>query len=589
MKTTNFIILILQKYPRKLVLTILLLLLLNTLEACAIFSVAPLVDFITKPNLSGASEITIKVIKFLNYVRIPVTLINIAALMFCFTFLRSIVQILVYSSILKIKFALIKDLMLSSYKGYFKAGWPFFSLHKQGILGNTIVKEIISVGDCVSHIGMIFVRIIQVIVYFTMAFLVSWKITLCIAVPSLLIAVPFSFLGRLAYKYGKIYIEISNSIYQQILENFSAAKLILGYGLEEKGTRLLNTSINTYSSVQFKTQILQSGTPMLFQPVGLLLILFSVILSQTVIIIPLSSLSVILFALYLAIPQFGVIIGLKNLLLSLFPSYEQILMLDVNAREFQMSDGVESFISLKDKIEFKNVSFIYPERNDKVICNVNITIPRGKMIAFIGKSGAGKSTLIDLILRFYDPKEGRIEIDGINIKDYSIHSFREKIGYVPQDGILFNMSIRNNIAWSMDSATEDDIHNAIRIAYVDEFLKDTPSGVDTLIGDRGVWLSGGQRQRIALARAIVRKPELLILDEATSSLDSISEKLINEAVEQISKETTVIIVAHRLSTIVNADYIYVIDDGRIVEEGVFSELCQKKGICYELAKVQGMV
>jgi ABC-type multidrug transport system fused ATPase/permease subunit len=218
--------------------------------------------------------------------------------------------------------------------------------------------------------------------------------------------------------------------------------------------------------------------------------------------------------------------------------------------------------------------------------NINATIPKGKMIAFVGESGAGKSTLIDTLIGFNKLKSGHIKIDGISLQDFDVNTYRKKIGYVSQESILFNMSIMDNLIWAKDDANEEDIKNACKLANANEFIENFYEGYQTVVGDRGVRLSGGQLQRIALARAMIRKPDLLILDEATSALDTKSERIIQKAIEKIANETTIVVVAHRLSTIANADYVYVLENGGVKEKGSYEDLIMQKGLFYDMVKSQ---
>ena len=204
--------------------------------------------------------------------------------------------------------------------------------------------------------------------------------------------------------------------------------------------------------------------------------------------------------------------------------------------------------------------------------DVNLEITRGEVVAVVGQSGVGKSTLIDLIPRFNRRSGGLLTIDGTDINDAEIHSLRELIGVVSQDVLLFNDTIRENIAFGRPGATEKEIIEAAQMAYADEFINELPEKYNTVIGERGLKLSGGQRQRIAIARAVLKNPPLLILDEATSSLDSVSEALVQKALEKLMKDRTTIVIAHRLSTIINSDRIVVLDKGRIVDIGTHSQL-----------------
>ncbi len=236
------------------------------------------------------------------------------------------------------------------------------------------------------------------------------------------------------------------------------------------------------------------------------------------------------------------------------------------------------------ELDFRNVTFKY-EKED-VLKNINLKIPKGKLIALVGESGGGKSTMADLMPRFYDVSSGGIYVDGENIKDLKIDALRKLMGIVSQESILFNDSIFNNIAFGLDDVSEEDVVAAAKVANAHEFIMNTEEGYKTNIGDRGVKLSGGQRQRISIARAVLANPPILILDEATSSLDTESEKLVQEALFNIMKDRTSVVIAHRLSTIQHADEIIVLKKGKIAERGTHSQLIELKGVYRKLQDLQ---
>ncbi len=238
-------------------------------------------------------------------------------------------------------------------------------------------------------------------------------------------------------------------------------------------------------------------------------------------------------------------------------------------------DGTIKIVEFNKKIRFNGVSFIYPGTERTVLKDINIEIGAGEILALVGESGAGKSTLVDLIPRFYHPVKGSIEIDGIDIENMELKSLRSLVGIVSQDVVLFNDTLRENIAFGQNDAPLEIIKDAARQAHASDFIESLPEGYDTIIGERGVKLSGGQRQRIAIARAILNNPPILILDEATSSLDAVSESLVQQALEVLMKSRTTIIIAHRLSTILNANRIMVLDRGEITDSGTHEELMKK--------------
>ncbi len=269
-----------------------------------------------------------------------------------------------------------------------------------------------------------------------------------------------------------------------------------------------------------------------------------------------------------------------------------------NAAAERVLEIIETENPLKDKpnaiektdfnkdIQFKNISFKYED--EYVLDDFSLTIPKGKMVALVGQSGSGKSTLANLVTRFYDVNKGEILIDGVDIRELTKASLRNQMGIVTQDAILFNDTVKNNILLGVNSASDEEIIAALKIANAWEFVKDLPNGIDTNIGDSGNKLSGGQKQRLSIARAVLKNPPIMILDEATSALDTESERLVQDALEKMMQKRTSIVIAHRLSTIQKADTIVVLQKGKIVEEGKHDELLTKNGIYKKLVDMQSL-
>ena len=260
-------------------------------------------------------------------------------------------------------------------------------------------------------------------------------------------------------------------------------------------------------------------------------------------------------------------------------------VLELDSYEANDGEGKKTLDGFKDKIEFKNVKFSY-DGERFVLNNVNLEIPRGKKIALVGNSGGGKSTVCALIPRLYELDAGEIDIDGTNINDYTISSLRSQISMVFQDNFLFEGTIRENLLYGKENATEEEIKKAVKEAFLDEFVENLPDGLETVIGERGILLSGGQKQRVAIARAILKNAPIAILDEATSALDNRSEKVVQAALDKLMAGRTTIVIAHRLSTVMDADEILVVNDGQIVEKGNHQELLALNGAYAALYKSQ---
>lgn len=249
-------------------------------------------------------------------------------------------------------------------------------------------------------------------------------------------------------------------------------------------------------------------------------------------------------------------------------------------------DGTKNLTEIKNEIVFDNVRFIYPGTRKKVLDDINFRVKKGELVAIVGKSGAGKTTMVDMLPRFYKPVTGSIFIDGIDINDVTLESLRKNIGIVSQDIILFNETVMDNIALGKLDATEEEIKEAAKAAYAHDFIKEMLHGYDTIIGERGIRLSGGQKQRISIARALLKNPPILILDEATSSLDTASEIIVQKALDNLMTNRTTFVIAHRLSTVRKADKILVLDKGKIIETGTHEELLSKEGMYKFLYKSQ---
>ena len=254
--------------------------------------------------------------------------------------------------------------------------------------------------------------------------------------------------------------------------------------------------------------------------------------------------------------------------------------------DIEDNEGKTQINNLVGNYEFKNVYFNYQDDPHSVLNGLNLSIKKGETIALVGESGSGKSTIVNMIIGFYKPTDGLMTIDGTDIKNLDLNSYRSHIATVPQTSVLFSGTIRDNITFGMESCTDEQLEEALRIANLHDVIAKLPDGLDTNVGEHGDKLSGGQRQRIAIARAVIRNASVILFDEATSALDTISEKLIQDSIEKLAKDRTTIIVAHRLSTIRNADKIAVIKDGVCVEYGTWNELLEKKGEFYRFRALQ---
>jgi ATP-binding cassette subfamily B protein len=573
---------IFKKFPLLLSLNIAILGIVGIIEAASVLTVVPVIDFFLNPG--SQSKITKKIIEIISFFGINITLNNLVVIFLGISLLALIFQIFARYLAQYIRYTVLRKIIYNILCNIFQANWYFFSSSKQGVLANTFMSEYSNIANALGATANFFAELLLLLLYCVLPFYLSWKIASISLFTGLILSLPFFLLSKFNYHLGKLFLLAAQEISCVIYEGISIAKVIIGFGEEKKVTDDFLKVFNNYCNVAIKFQVIITCVPLMYFYLGLVVVIITLWASQKFL-VPISVTAALIYSLQKIMVTTGRLAAYKNTLDTFFSSYEQLLILDSNARNLKRCNGIKQFSGFNKELFIEKLSFSYPG-NKEILKDINIHIPKGKMIAIVGQSGSGKTTLIDLVMGFHQPSAGQITVDSIPLKDFDINSYRQRIGYVPQDSVLFNTTIRKNLLWAYESATEEEIEQACIRANAYEFIQESPMGYDTVVGDRGIRLSGGQLQRIALARAILRKPDILIMDEATSSLDTHSERLIQESIEKIAKETTVIVIAHRLSTIVNSDYIYVIRDGVIIEEGIYVNLLEKKNEFYNMVQLQ---
>jgi len=576
-----------KKYPLLFILNVLMLTIVCFIQVASTLLIAPVIDVFINPELKNISSITQRLFGLLNMLNISVTKINILILFLLFNIFLGASVIVANWLILKTQFTMVRSLAIETFNAFFSASWHFFNTQRYGSILNTLTREIDRVRAAFASVGSILSDILRALFYIAVPFYISWEITVIAVVLGCLFVLPFMFLNRVSYKLGKGSTVSSNKVMELIHESLNAAKVILGFGNHKLYMRRFNEVFSERCNYEMKTYALQSALPKIFEPLGWVAIIITMYISSEYYKLTIAEMGIIGYAFLRLLPMIKGFTSLKHMIVTLYPSYEQIAYMSRLARENIQKTGNIIFNGINDCFEYKDVSFSYPGHNP-VLNDINMTIKKGAMTAIVGESGSGKSTLIDLLIGFYRPDKGEILADKKPLQELDIYSFRHHIGYVPQDTVLFNDTVENNLLWSNDKASGKEIVEVCKLANAHEFIMNLSDGYDTVVGERGVRLSGGERQRIALARALLRKPELLILDEATSALDSRSELLIKSAIEKIAHKTTLVVIAHRLSTIIKADSIYVLQKGRIVEQGSYQGLILKDGKFNDMVKCQGL-
>lgn len=562
-----------KKYPRQFSALFLLLLVEGIAATISVLSLVPLAEFMLDPSLDKPNKITSAVIDALSIVNLKPSFWAFGTLFILANLFKGTIEIIIRYSILQIKYIVLRGLFGDALETFFKSRWEFFSGSEQGVLLNTMSRELTTIGDTFGHLATLLAQFVQLGIYLLVPLCLNPGVTLTALGLAILFGTPFFLLHGISYRLGQKNTRTANEALGILSEVLSSARLILGFGRQDQARDRFLFAFNAHSKQAVKSQVLATAVPKYFHPMALLAMIIALGFStqkQD----SLSELAAVLWSLLAAMPILSALLQGNISISNFLPSYEQLENLRRRAAQLEEIHGKNIFNKLHQKIELKNVDFSYPGR-DKTISGANLSIKKGRMTALVGESGSGKSTIVDLVMGLQIPNQGCLLIDEVPLNEWHINSFRERIGYVPQDPQLFHSSIRENLLWSLSEASDEDLWLALETANAAHFVRGLPEGMETIVGDRGVRLSGGQRQRIALARALLRKPELLVLDEATSALDSESEQLIKQSIELIAHDTTILIVAHRLSTISSAHHVYVMSKGRIVEDGSFAVLSKK--------------
>jgi subfamily B ATP-binding cassette protein MsbA len=372
-------------------------------------------------------------------------------------------------------------------------------------------------------------------------------------------------------------------------EAFSGIKIVKAYGQEEKEAHRFSHTNKSFRTAKIKASRTTALSSPLLEVIGVCGVAFIIWYGGGYVIageMQPGEFFSFLMAMFLAYAPVRKMASANASLQRALAGAERVFqVLDLDS-ELTKDEGKKTLPPIKKHLEFSQVSFTYEGSQEPALSNVNLTVNMGEVVAFVGASGSGKTSLVSLVPRFYRPTQGKVTIDGEDIRLVDRSSLRRQIGIVSQETVLFDDLIRNNIAYSRPDATDEQIIEAAQAAYAWEFIERLPQGLDTLVGENGLKLSGGQRQRLAIARALLRDPPILILDEATSSLDSESEKLVQRALENLVKARTTLIIAHRLSTVQHADRIVVMNRGKIEEIGTHAELIKQGGLYTRLYQTQ---
>ncbi len=501
--------------------------------------------------------------------------------------------------IIPMRNGVVRDIRNQMYRKILELPIGFFSQEKKGDIMARISGDVTEVENSVmASIQSIFAYPVMIIACLAMMLFISWRLTLFVLVLLPLMGWVMGTVGKKLKAKSMVVQNLWGTILSTIEETIGGLRVVKAFNAEAQMNRRFSGETESFfrhSNQMHRRQVLAHPMSEFLGTIAVAMVLWfggSLILAGD------SHIDAPEFIYYMVI-FYSIINPAKDLAKVSYTIQKGSASLEridkILAAENPIKDPA-SPISLRvhadtedgdAAIEFRDVTFGYtPERD--VLKNINLKVREGQRVALVGQSGSGKSTMVDLIPRFYDVEKGSVRVNGADVRDWKTKDLRSLMGNVNQEAILFNDTFFNNIAFGVEGATMEDVERAARIANAHDFIMETPEGYNTLVGDRGCLLSGGQRQRISIARSILKNPPILILDEATSALDTESERLVQEALERLMQDRTTIVVAHRLSTIVNSDVICVVDNGQIVEQGTHEELLELNGHYAHLVSLQSV-
>ncbi|MFH1394777.1 MAG: ABC transporter ATP-binding protein [Candidatus Omnitrophota bacterium] len=596
----RFIKLILP-HSRVFIMAVICMVLSTLFSASPLGLIIPLVDKVITgkqiviPSSVHAPQMLTNIVVAINEMP-PLKLLNMLTILVVIMFaLKGIFEFFQNYLMTDVSQRVIRDVKNSTYKKLQDLSMDFYSRNPTGQLMSRITYDADVIRDAISSgLADTFYQPIQIICYTAVLagaiYLgVSWKLIFISLILFPMILYPVVKIGKKLRKISKTSQEKVGDINNMLLETIAGIKLVKSFCMQDYEWKRFKAHNYSFYRLNMKSvKRIKIVSPMT-ECMGIACVAVILwmagkdIVSGTLSVGVFSTFIAAIFSMMKPVKKLSNVYGINQQALA---AAERIFNLWDEPVTIQEKENPVLFESFRDNIVFKNVSFTYDKEKETVLKGIDLTIDKGRIIALVGPSGGGKSTLVNLIPRFYDPDSGEIYIDGIKLKDISIKSLREKIGFVTQETLLFNDTVRANISYGHEEIDEEQLIRVAKAANAHMFIKDFPEGYNTVIGERGLKISGGQRQRIAIARAVYKNPPILIFDEATSQLDTESEKLVQDAINNLMQGRTVIVIAHRLSTIKHADKIVVIDKGQIAAIGTHDELLLKNPLYKRLYEMQ---
>lgn len=584
----------LQQYTGKILYFNLLgMVVVSFLQGMEIFLLIPLLSYSSITGVKTSSSLVSEIMQSLQGLPELLGLPLILGIYTCLVLGQSLLQRSITIRNVKILQGFVLRLRTETYQSVLQAKWNFFVRKRKSDIINLMTTELGRVSVGLNLTLQFLTNSIFSLFQIGVALWLSAKLTVFVMVCGTIYSIMTRHFVKRSKVLGGITSEVAKSYFAGITDQLNGIKEIKSNCIEESQLSWLQTMFRKMQDEQHEYVQLKANWELCSKVSAAMFISFFILLSVKVFHARLEEQLLIVIIFFRLWPR---IVGMQNSvgqIASSIPAFKALNDFEQECKaekELILGDAqdIEKTMHIQTGLECRSVDFRY-NRNEEIYAlkDISIQIPANRMTAIVGRSGAGKSTLIDILMGLMQPERGQVLIDGTPLTNDNLLAFRRSISYVPQDPFLFNASIRDNLLMIKADAAEEEIWGALEFSASAEFIKRLPQGLDTLLGDRGIRLSGGERQRLVLARAILRKPSILVLDEATSALDTENETKIQEALERIKGKITVIVIAHRLSTIRNADRVIVLEQGRVVQNGGFVQLAQeKKGLFSNLLENQ---
>jgi len=567
---------------------------LTTMSLLQGLGTALLVPLLTLAGVTGPGDtgrigrVTSVVRDGLARVGAPITLETVLMLFVVLVIVESGVRYLTGNYVRRIVGLFVFDLRVSLFGAYLAAPWSYWQWRRPGAMTSLLTTETQRVSVAFRDLTVFLSESFVAVGLLVVAFCISWQLTVFFGVGAVALLIVMRRYVQEGRQTGGVLTTENNALHDAIQEQLHAAKLVKASAMEAWSLARFSSAAGRVNAAETRLVIAANRTLELFNPLIVGLLCAGLYVSIVYLRMNPAELLVVLLIFFRIALKVSLAQKMWHGVLLNAPGYQAIVDEIGDAERAAVAHsavggGIQR--SRWNQLVLDRVGYEYVA-GSPVLSAVSLAIPANKTVALVGGSGSGKTTIVDLILGLLSPTHGLVRVDDVDLRDIDLVAWRGRIGYVAQESVLFNDSVRNNIRWGRPDATDDEIRAVARLAQADEFIGGMRDGYDTVVGDRGSRLSGGQRQRIALAAALIRKPRLLILDEATSNLDAASEQALRHAIDTLKGEMTILIVAHRLATVASADWIYVVERGTVVQQGTCEELRQRHGRFQDLWTLQ---